>query len=675
MPSYRGTLAKIRSIADSPDLSVSSKYSSEAEKVIFPKIKSGSNGLHENILNQIESEYQEAFSAFKGKISKNLTRLKLYNNQMKAEDTVGDPLIFTNHQTVIASLYYDRLQSEFEPRQEDDEEVAENVSALAEFDYDEMWKPWNDYQWDWDAGFFGYGLKWIYEFDRKSKTPIQSVWDPASFLRDPRATSVNGDRSRNGAMRFGGLEVFMTLDEMKKNPEYFNLDRLQSYGKGDGDTLSYEADRMRRLAQGINTGVSQAVGTNEQFCILRWLTKVMIGDKITPCIVESANGRKVIVRLTPLKTNYWPLVKRDMFPMSHSWDGVSIPDLTEDKQRFRAVLLNVIGKSARADVEPMYMFDKTKISPNTDFKFGFNKFIPINGPVGENVVLPLHKSQPGTVAQFVLDFLDVSTQKALATPELRQGVPSKDQRTLGENQLISAGVDTRYSLTARVWGWSEKEEWKMWLDNYDNNFEDGIDEKIIKLNGVFSSPWRTLKRENIIPTNPLGLNIKIESKEISNQKKQLIFNKLGVFLSAALQDPTADKIYSLRFWGKQILPRETIERMLPLSIDEMMARKENEKLSENKPVEVRLEDNHIVHFRENSRANDTYATRAHLKAHQEAILAKRIFPAAFPPMPEETAAMAGGNNMSNSAPAMVNQMNSQQNPNLGSPTGMETSMK
>ena len=113
------------------------------------------------------------------------------------------------------------------------------------------------------------------------------------------------------------------------------------------------------------------------------------------------------------------------------------------------MLLNVIGKSARADIEPMYLFDRTKVNANMDFKFGFNKFIPINGPVGDNVVLPLKKAQPGSVAQFILDYLDLSIQKAFATPEIRQGVPSKDQRTLGETQLLSAGVDTRYSLTAR----------------------------------------------------------------------------------------------------------------------------------------------------------------------------------------------------------------------------------
>lgn len=655
MPSYAGNLKRLRMIADDPNVSVSSHYAEEAEKVIYPKKRGEKDGQHEYMLKQLESEYQEAYAALKPKIAKYLTRLRLYNNQMRQEDAVGDSSLFTNHQTVIASLYYDRLGVEYDWREEGDEEAADNMNALCEFDYEEMWKPWNDYQWDWDAGFYGWGLKWMYEFDRKSKTPVQQVWDPASFLRDPRAESVNGDRMGAGAMRFGGLEVFMTMREMEANPEYFNLDRLRTYGKGDYNTLSYEADRARRTAQGISGSGDQAEGENEQYCILRWLTHIRIGGEAKKCIVETGNERGIIIRITPLETDYWPLVKRDMFPMSHSWDGVSICDLTEDKQRGRAGLINTILKSARADVEPMYLFDQNKVNANTDFKFGFNKFIPINGPVGENVVLPLRKAQPGTVASFVLDYLDSTMQRALATPELRLGVPSKDQRTLGETQLMNAGVDTRYSLTARVWGWSEKEEWRMYYDNYLRNLGEGIDRKIVRLTGLFNHRSKPITRESIKASHPLGLDIKIESKEISAAKKRVAFQQLGAYLGSALQEPSADRLYSLRFYGKQAFPRDVVERMLPLTVDERIAQRENESLDRNEPVAVRLEDNHDVHFRENAKAKDTPAAREHLRVHEDALILKRQYPQLFPMMPEDMRPGGSATAMAAQGPAMANQ--------------------
>lgn len=653
MPSYAGNLYKLRQIANDNDVAVSSHYSQEAEKLIKPKLKSEQNGQHESILNQIETEYQEAYGAFKGKINKYLTRLKLYNNQRRDEDAVGYPAIFTNHQTILSGLYYDRLQVEFEPREEGDTLVAENMNYLSEFDYEEMWKPWNDYQWDWDAGFYGWGLKWVYEFDRVSKTPIQTVIDPASFIHDPRAKSPNGNRVGSGAMRFGGYEVFMTMREMEGNPEYFNLGKLKKYGRGETNTLSYDSDRARRDAQGIEATSDGAEGENEHYCILRWLTHIKIGDKIKKCIVETANERNLIIRLTPLDTDEWPLVKRDMFPMSHSWDGVSICDIVEDKQRFSAMLLNVLGKSARADVEPMYLFDKNKVTPQTDFKMGFNKFIPINGPADQSVVMPLIKAQPGSQAYNILNYLDLTMQTALATPDIRRGVPSKDQRTLGEVQLQSAGVDTRYSLTARLWGISEKTEWGFWYKSYERNFEQGIDEKALRLAGAFGPQWRKLTREKIVAQNPQGLDIKIESREVTNQKKRQMYAILGGYIGAIAQDPEADRKYAFRFLGRQIATREQVERMLPLTAEELLAKKENEDLNENKPVKVELWHDHAIHRRINAEAKDTEARKKHLEAHEDMEIVKKLFPQLFP---QQVQPQGAGEALGAQAPAMANQM-------------------
>jgi hypothetical protein len=55
-------------------------------------------------------------------------------------------LLFTIHQTVLASLYSDRLSVEFNGREEGDEETAENLNSLANYDYDEMEKDSIDYE-------------------------------------------------------------------------------------------------------------------------------------------------------------------------------------------------------------------------------------------------------------------------------------------------------------------------------------------------------------------------------------------------------------------------------------------------------------------------------------------------------------------------------------------------
>ena len=55
-------------------------------------------------------------------------RLKLNNNQKRDKSAVGDPLLFTIHQTVLASLYDDKLMVSHEGREAGDDEIAENLT-------------------------------------------------------------------------------------------------------------------------------------------------------------------------------------------------------------------------------------------------------------------------------------------------------------------------------------------------------------------------------------------------------------------------------------------------------------------------------------------------------------------------------------------------------------------
>lgn len=225
--------------ADSPNSFVNSARQ-DVESQLDPK---GSE--HEQIIKQVENEYQLAWRQTRPKIQEGLLRLKLYNNQRRDKTRVGDPMLFTVHQTVLSLLQADRLGVEFGGRIEDDEPTAENLNALAEFDYDEMDMFWLDYEWNWDSLAWGRGLLYFNEFDLQSKTPIAEVWDPLTFIRDPLANSVNGNRLNHGALRFGGREIRLTKQQMQDNPEYFNLDKLKKTGNANPLSLSFEATQSR----------------------------------------------------------------------------------------------------------------------------------------------------------------------------------------------------------------------------------------------------------------------------------------------------------------------------------------------------------------------------------------------------------------------------------------------
>ena len=604
----------------------------------------------ETLSKQCKTEYTLAWLHQKPKKDEWEVRLKLYNNQKRDKSAVGDTTMFTIHQTILASLYVDRLDVTFGGKEQGDEEVAENLNSLAENDYDEMGKDIIDYDLDWDTLFFGRGLLDTSEYKRdpekKIYLPLPYVIDPIPFLRDPLARSVNGDEEGRGAARFFGYEQKMTKKDMEDHPHIFSDIDFKEIKFGSGtQSILRDAIDARAQAQGLQTFGNKELqeanlGANAAYDITKWHTHYEVNGKVEKVIVWLANDRTKVVGFQILKTPYWQIVDRPLYPTSHDWDGTSISDLTEDKQRARAVAQNLGLDAMKADLYPMYIYDSNRITNRNDLNFNFNKFIPVDAkekPVGDSI-MPLIKARPNLqLLDFIYTSLDVSAQKATATPEIQQGAMSKEQRTLGELNLISSKVDTRFSLSAKVFGWSEKRFWGIhWYGQYKENFTEEIDEKVLRLEGAFGAKWRPLKRDNIIAK--IDPDVKIESRVLSRAKQLEERQSLTTYFGIALSDPTANRRWGLKKLGKlNGLKRDEIDRLFPPTIDEREAEDENVLLNKDKPAQVLREQDHNVHLEVHAKANLTKATEAHIATHEKALMIRRTNPELFPENPQETA--------------------------------------
>jgi len=574
-----------------------------------------------SILLQQESEFQLCWEYTQDKRKVGLKRLKLYNNQRREQAKVGDPLLFSVFNTVLATLYDDILTSRFEGREEGDEETAENLTATAKYDHNIMRKNELDYDWIWDAAFFGRGLMGLFEFDRERMCPVAEVWDPMTFLRDPRATSVNGNQKGMGAARFFGREIGLSKAELESNSAYFNVDKLRKEKDGR-HSLRDKAKKARRDAQGLDEirDKEEALDENYEYQLLEWFTH--IGGK--KYIVTSGNGRKLLIRLQELKDDRWALIDRPIFPISHDWDGVSIPDLIEDKQRARAVMINLGMESAKADLYPMYLFNKKKIKNDKDLEFEFNKFIPVEGDVN-NAVTPIQKSVFHQQVNLILNILDVAAQKAVAAPEIAQGVQPRQDRTLGETQMIAQGKDARHSLSARIFGWSEVRFWEQWYWLYKEHFTEKTDEKIIRIQGPLAPMWRPLTPENLI--GKVDPDVFIESAYRAEVKKQKEYQEMSNMAQIALQYPEANHAFIMRRLAQiQGYSKMTIMMMFPQGIDELRAEDENKKINNNKLPQVSFNDDDAIHMEIHNRAADTGAKLAHMEAHKAIMFAKKARP-------------------------------------------------
>ena len=584
-----------------------------------------------SLIDQVNAEYTISMFYMKPKIDEWGVRLKIYNNQKRDKTAIGDPLIFTVHQTVLASLYNDRLAVDFLGREQGDEEVAENLDNLADFDYDEMEKSIIDYEWDWDASFFGRGLLSMYEFDRQRKCPVPEVLDPMVWLRDPRAKSVNGylaiNKKRKGAMRFGGRPISLTKQEMEDSKGlYFNFKDIRPTGR-DPQSLLDSAREQRASAQGLgdslNGRADNIKGDNAEIKLLEWYT-IWNGKR---CIVTLTEDRKRVVRYTELKDPFWKIIDRPMYPISHSWDGVTVPDLIEDKQRARAIVQNLALKSIKVNLEPRLLYNTNKIKNRKYLDVEFLKHIPVDGDT-TNAISPVQSNSVKLEAQWILDVLDTAAQRATATPTMQQGINSTGQKTATEVNKISQGVDVRYSLSAKIWGWSEKTFWQQWYLGYKTHFKEGIDEKVIRLSGAMGAKWRKLTRENIIAAK--DPDIKIESKVISEAIQFNQLQKYRLFLKDVLASPdarTANVRSALRKIGTLSgFPKDVINQVLPLTVDELNAESENERLDAGKMVNVEVYDNDVSHLEIHNKASDNPQKKAHMNAHKKAMMLKKVRP-------------------------------------------------
>lgn len=602
---------------------------------------------HSRLLAQVNAEYDLCWRYMRPRIQENFTRLSLYNNQMRDKDRTGDPFMFTVHQTVLANLLSDTMKAQMGGRSEKDETIAEHLESVYEMDCEAdgeaMMKPQLDFEWNWDALAFGSGLCWFNEYDFEANVPVPTIWDPLTFIRDPRAVSPNGNRLGENAMRFGGREIRKTLWEMRENPEYFNLEYLKKSGEANPVSLTWEMRQARRAAQGFeNVGNwENSVSANYEFSLMQWLTHVD-GKK---CIVELANDRTLVVRATILKGRTgkpykeWPLILRNMFPMSHDWDGVSLWDITEYVQRHRSVLLNVAMDSAKLGAYPMWLYDTNKISKNADKNAQFNKWIGVNGPT-QGAATPLPHNPVDATVQYVMDMLRTSAELASGAPDqslqatmMRGNTKKGKGKTATQTNQESSAIEARYGLTTRIWGWSEAEFVKWWYRTYENFMPAGLIEKMVRIEGVMGAPiFRHYGRKDMITNHPMGPRVTIESKILSEAKKLRQYQTIGDYVkNFVLPDPNADSLYSRRRLGRLVMSTQEVEHMIPLTTQEEIAQSENLKIMDGETVPVDfVKDNHEIHLRVHSSLEDSPEARVHVIGHHLAIVTKQTQPELLP---------------------------------------------
>lgn len=612
---------------------VSSMQGMEIKEEAYEKPKKGkitgitdltfADGEKAKILGQVQAEYKFATRGLDTWIDSNLKRLKLYNNQKRDPEFVGEPLLFTHMNTWLAFLYEDEHDKEWIPREDGDIEASENLSSVSEYDAELMQKAELDYNLGWDALFFSYGLVDMLEFDLNMKCTAPSLIDPIGFYYDTLSSSIDGNIVNRGGMRFLGWDMYMSEREIRESM-FMNADALDILKKSDTHKNNSRKDeareqRMEAIGGDIAHFENNSMGDNNIFEVLQWRTWWK-GKKVL--LLLTADCQDIIgAKVLPVDENgkpisWWVSSKR-FNPQPHQFKGMSLPDMLEDKQRKKAVLVNDALNLSRITVYGSHAYDENRIDNVADLQWGYDKWIAVDGDP-RTAIAPVYKDSPNLpLIDNLLAYLDNSAQTASATPSLQQGVLSEQQRTLGELELVSQSSKTRYSLALKTFAEGDRDFWGLYYAGLKVHLGNGLGKKIVRIAGS-PTTFRKLSRKDIIcKVDP---DIRITSRTLSEAKKMREFGQFMSLLELTLNDPDADKRAILKkayyLSGRK---RDEIDELLPPTADEVIAKEQNEMISRGEEPPFLENDNHLTHIRVHKDAIENSIKANHIALHIEAL--------------------------------------------------------
>lgn len=586
------------------------------QEVIFEE------GEEKKLLTQVKAEYDFATRELKTWVDTNIKRLKLYNNQKRNEEHIGEPLLFTHMNTWLSSLHDDTYDRVWVAREEGDIETAENLTAVSEYDHELMGKDELDYNATWDALFFSYAVIDMLEFDPSKMCPSPTLLDPLTFYYDTFASSIDGNIVSKNGMRFLGWDMYMSKREVLASP-LLGEEALHSLEDTADSGMSHKDEARKERLEALGGSYTHLkrddMQDNNVYELVQWRT--MFKGKKVVLVLNAKRSEILGARYLPQdeKGNSlsWFITSKRFNPQPHQFKGTSLPDLLEDKQRQKAMIINDQINLARSLTYGSYVYDSTKIKNKTDLKWGYDKWIGVDGDPN-SAVAPVRKDTSSLAfLDNTLGYIDASAQKASATPELQQGVLSEQQRTLGELNLIASSSKTRYSLALKTFATGDRDFWRMWYLLYKVNFKEGLGKKVVRIGGS-TRVFRELNRENLLcKTDP---DVRIESRAVMEARNQGRLKQLVEIGEFIMQDPDADKrAYTKKILNIAGLDGQEIDNILPPTSDEIIAKEQNDMINKGEEPPFLVNDNHLVHIRIHREALENDIKKNHILTHLKAL--------------------------------------------------------
>ena len=526
----------------------------------------------------------------------------------------------------MSSLYDDKIQVKFLPSQGILQDQLNSYNVLAQSDYLEMGKAKLDYDWTWDALFFGQGFLETLRFNKKRKIIEPSVINPLAFGYDPYFDEVQ-------QWRYYWKWVTKTKWELKKLIKAKVIKGIKDTVEIPSGVDTYLWDyKIKRDEAKKGTAMATDTQAGDVYQILEFYGYDNDGNKTVWWVdkdftkelfkqkLDLQDGEQIVAPDgTTIDTgSKWPIVVKQAFREPHSSIQFSIADLLEDKHRAKSVLLNLAYIAAKDKANPLYLYNPDKVKDVTQL---FNRQIAQHIPVDdvELAIAPLNKDNPMDAG--LLNFISVLTTEAnepIGTGTVAQPEARKLSNTATEAAIDQQLNDMAQSLQSKVMQFGESEFWSHWFHRY-NRYGEEFGSKMANIVGVKGVKTQEVQMSDFKTDFPPGVMV-YSAKEA--EYKELVLRRDLINLYPQLMQtlgPDGMRNFNKHvFFPKFLQDPSLIDTMFPETLDEMHATEENEMLKQNKYPKVSQSDDHLTHIYTHQMVMPkTLATWFHIAEHQE----------------------------------------------------------
>lgn len=576
-------------------------------------------------VQQIATDYQESFLFLEAKKRRQAAQLVLLTNLRRGDQNIASTLLLTLFNRILSSLYDDKIQVKFIPSQGINQDQINAYNMLAQSDYQEMNKSKLDYDWCWDALFFGRGYMETLRFDKKRKIMQPHVINPLAMGYDPYFDNPQDWRyywkwiTKNkweikALIKSGVITSIKEPNEIASGIDPYLWQykiRVDQARDGIAPTPEPSGDEIYQILEyfGYNEDGKKTIYWTDKHA-----SKILFEQ-----VLDLDDGDELIAPDdTVIETNSkWPIVVKEAYRQPHSSVPFSVADLLEDKHRAKSVLLNLTYLAAKDQANPLYGYNPDKVKDITQF---FSRQISQHIPMDdESAAWPLAKApaMSGDLLQFI------RVMESEAEQPVGAGRP---MGTTGTSQKISATEsaldqqlnDMAQSLQSKVLQFGESDFWSHWFHRYAKHGPE-LGEKMANIVGVKGVDSQLIDLSVFRTDFPPGIIVySAKEAEYKDLVKRRDFMQLYPNLLQSL-DPEGLRNFNKHvFFPLFLQDPSLIDIMFPKNLDEMKAEDENELLKKGVLPDVLPTDEHVTHiYMHHQSMPKTWATWAHLDWHEK----------------------------------------------------------